>query len=273
MRFHFLIQPIAPSLPPAIHPLEKRLGSRAKYVYACIPPVIGAITAAVSCTNDSGGYVCLTHYYFVATLLLVPYYEQRLLKTSYIVTIVVNAAAMIAFPAGFLKLHTLIGWIFTAVVYTVLLAACCFISYRTTTLFGIVDKKEKDLKNILSEVQVLSDELLAAGTALSAVSENESASAELLAATVVIAPMTGGMQAYTYFALLPSLFSSSLVITAKSPENRNTHSLRPPFKKIMTKAQPETATPKIYKNKMLLISFSSFFVDCACILIPVLKIT
>lgn len=64
-----------------------------------------------------------------------------------------------------------------------LLAACCFISYRTTTLFGIVDKKEKDLKNILSEVQVLSDELLAAGTALSAVSENESASAEQLAAT------------------------------------------------------------------------------------------
>lgn len=163
--------------------LEKRLGSKAKYVYACIPPVIGAVTAAVSCTNDSGGYVCLTHYYFVATLLLVPYYEQRLLKTSYIVTVVVNAAAMIAFPAGFLKLHTLIGWIFTAVVYTVLLAACCFISYRTTTLFGIVDKKEKDLKNILGEVQALSDELLAAGTALSAVSENESASAEQLAAT------------------------------------------------------------------------------------------
>lgn len=53
--------------------LEKSLGIRAKYVYACIPPVIGAITAAVSCTNDSPSYVCLIHYYFVATLLLVPY--------------------------------------------------------------------------------------------------------------------------------------------------------------------------------------------------------
>ena len=52
--------------------LEKSLESKTKYVYACIPPIIGAITAAVSCTNDSPGYVCLTHYYFVATLLLVP---------------------------------------------------------------------------------------------------------------------------------------------------------------------------------------------------------
>ena len=32
--------------------LEKSLESKTKYVYACIPPIIGAITAAVSCTND-----------------------------------------------------------------------------------------------------------------------------------------------------------------------------------------------------------------------------
>lgn len=163
--------------------LEKKLDSKAKYVYACIPPVIGAVTAAVSCTNDSGGYVCLTHYYFVATLLLVPYYEQKLLRTSYLVTVIVNAGMMIAFPAGFLKLHTLIGWIFTTVVYTVLTAACCFISYRATALFGMVEKKEKDLQNILDDVQVLSSDLSTAGTALSSVSENESASAEELAAT------------------------------------------------------------------------------------------
>ena len=162
---------------------EKKLGSKAKYVYACIPPVIGAITAAVSCTNDSDGYVCLTHYYFVATLLLVPYYEQKLLKTSYIVTVVVNAAMMIAFPAGFLKLHSVIGWIFTAIVYTVLLVACCFISYRATTLFGMVEKKEEDLQNVLNEIQVLSEDLYTAGVALSSVSENESSSAEELAAT------------------------------------------------------------------------------------------
>lgn len=162
---------------------EKKLGSKAKYVYACIPPIIGAITAAVSCTNESAGYVCLTHYYFVATLLLVPYYEKRLLKVSYITTIVANAGMMILFPTGFLKLHSLIGWIFTTIVYTVLIVACLFISYRVTTLFGIVEKKEEDLQRVLEEVQILSDNLQNAGTTLSSVSENESASAEELAAT------------------------------------------------------------------------------------------
>lgn len=163
--------------------LEKNLGSKAKYVYACIPPIVGAVTAAVSNTNDSAGYVCLTHYYFVATLLLVPYYEQKLLKTSYIVTVVVNTVMMILFPAGFLKLHSVIGWIFTAIVYTILLAACCFISYRTSTLFHMVEKKETDLKNVLDEVQTLSNDLYTAGAALSSVSANESASAQELAAT------------------------------------------------------------------------------------------
>ena len=163
--------------------LEKSLGGRAKYVYACIPPILGAITVAVSYTSDSAGYVCITHYYFVATLLLVPYYEQKLLRTSYLVTVVVNVAMMIAFPAGYLKLHSLIAWIFIVIVYTVLVAACCFISYRATSLFGMVEKKELDLQHVLEEVQSLYDHLYTAGAALSSVSDNESASAEELAAT------------------------------------------------------------------------------------------
>ena len=162
---------------------EKVLGSKAKYVYACIPPVIGAVTTAVSNTNDCAGYVCITHYYFVATLLLVPYYNQKLIKTSYTVTMLVNIALMIAFPAGFIKLDSVIGWVFTAIVYTILLAACCFVSYRATTLFGVVEKKEEDLKSVLDEVEVLSENLYTAGAALSSVSENESASAQELAAT------------------------------------------------------------------------------------------
>lgn len=39
------------------------------------------------------------------------------------------------------------------------------------------------MKNVLNEIQTLSDDLYSAGTALSSVSENESASAEELAAT------------------------------------------------------------------------------------------
>ncbi|MDE6404672.1 MAG: hypothetical protein K2M20_03340 [Lachnospiraceae bacterium] len=162
---------------------EKQLGSRAKYVYACIPPVIGAITAAVCGPSASAGYICLTHYYFVATLLLVPYYEQKILKVSTIVTIVVNAGMMLVFPAGFLKLHLPIGWIFTGIVYVILFAACCFIVHRATALFGMVEDKGKEVESVLDSVQALSGRLHDAGAALSQISENESAAAQELAAT------------------------------------------------------------------------------------------
>ncbi len=162
---------------------EKQLGSKAKYVYACIPPVIGAITAAVGGSSDSAGYVCLTHYYFVATLLLVPYYEKKILKVSTIVTIAVNAVLMLIFPAGFLKLHLPIGWLFTGIVYVILFAACCFIVHRATVLFGMVEDKEKEVESVLDSVQALSGRLHDAGTALSQISENESAAAQELAAT------------------------------------------------------------------------------------------
>ena len=162
---------------------EKQLGSKAKYVYACIPPVIGAITAAVGGSSDSAGYVCLTHYYFVATLLLVPYYEKKILKVSTIVTIAVNAVLMLIFPAGFLKLHLPIGWLFTGIVYVILFAACCFIVHRATVLFGMVEDKEKEVEKVLDSVQALSGRLHDAGTALSQISENESAAAQELAAT------------------------------------------------------------------------------------------
>lgn len=162
---------------------EKQLGSKAKYVYACIPPVIGAITAAVGGSSDSAGYVCLTHYYFVATLLLVPYYEKKILKVSTIVTVAVNAVLMLIFPAGFLKLHLPIGWLFTGIVYVILFAACCFIVHRATVLFGMVEDKEKEVESVLDSVQALSGRLHDAGTALSQISENESAAAQELAAT------------------------------------------------------------------------------------------
>lgn len=164
---------------------EKKLGSRAKYVYACIPPVIGAITAAVCNTDTSSSYVCLTHYYFVATLLLVPYYEQKLIRVNAVVTVVFNAAMMALFPAGFLKLHHLIGWIFTGIVYVILVVACIFISHRTISLFGVVEDKGKEVENVLQNVQTLSENLHSAGLALTSISESESASAQELAATSV----------------------------------------------------------------------------------------
>lgn len=162
---------------------ENKLDDKAKYIYACILPVLGAATTAVSSTNDSAGYICITHCYFVTTLLLVPYYNQKLLRVNAGATIIANLVLMIFFPAGFLKLHNLIGWIFIVIVYAIFFIGCSFIVYRTMRLFGMVEQQEESMKNILDGIQSLSGDLSSAGVALSAVSENESAAAQELAAT------------------------------------------------------------------------------------------
>lgn len=136
---------------------EEKLGNMTKYVYACIPPIIGAITVAVCNTNDSDSYVCITHYYFVATLLLVPYYNLNLIRVSTIITLVVNAGMMIAFPAGYLKLHSLIGWIFTGIVYLVLFVACTFISNHTNVLFKIIEEKAVESKSYENQLEVMKE--------------------------------------------------------------------------------------------------------------------
>lgn len=162
---------------------EKKLGSNARYVYACIPPVIGAITCSVCSTSSSDSFVCITHYYMAAAVLLVIYLDMQVIKINAIVTVAANAICMIIFPAGFLKLHKLIGWLFILLFYLILVAGSVFICYRTNMLFGMVEQKESNLENVLNEVQILSDGLYEAGTTLTSVSENESASAEELAAT------------------------------------------------------------------------------------------
>ena len=78
-----------------INVFEKRLGDAAKYVYACVPPVLGAVTNAVCCTADSDSYVCITHYYMAGTLLLVIYLDMKLLRVNAIVTVVANAIMMV----------------------------------------------------------------------------------------------------------------------------------------------------------------------------------
>lgn len=163
--------------------LEKRLGRNAKYMYACIPPLMGALTCSICNTSSSDSYVCITHYYMAATVLLVIYLDMKLIKVNAIVTVVLNFICMIVFPAGFLKLHKAIGWVFILLFYAILVVGCMFICKRTNMLFGMVDKKERELEDVLSGVQNLSKDLYNAGTTLSSISENESASAEELAAT------------------------------------------------------------------------------------------
>ncbi|MBQ3601998.1 MAG: hypothetical protein II992_12490 [Lachnospiraceae bacterium] len=132
---------------------EKKLGKVTKYVYASIPPIIGAITCAVCSTSSSDSYVCITHYYMAATVLLVIYLDMNLVKMNAIVTIVVNVVMMIIFPDGFLKLHKVIGWVFILLFYLISFAGSTFICYRTNLLLGMVEEKGKESEHVLHNVR------------------------------------------------------------------------------------------------------------------------
>ncbi len=132
---------------------EKKLGSTARYIYALIPPFIGAITNSVCSTPDSDSYVAITFYYMAATVLVALYLDTKLLITNGIVTFAINVVLMIIFPAGFFKLHNVIGWIFFWIFYFILFAGCLLSVYRTNYLFGVVEEKGKEAEDVLKNVQ------------------------------------------------------------------------------------------------------------------------
>lgn len=160
--------------------MEGKLGANAKYFYACLMPVGGTIVTVVG--ND-GRFGAMTQAYFLATVMVIAYYDTTVIKVNAIATVIINLVAMIIFPGAYLKLHSLDIWIFILIVYILLVATCMVITVRARDLFGNVEDKESEVENVLSKVQLVADKLYAAGVALNSISENESASAEELAAT------------------------------------------------------------------------------------------
>lgn len=159
---------------------ENKLAEKAKYCYACIMPICGAITMVVG--ND-GKFAAMTQAYFLATIMVIAYYDVSVIKVNAIVTIVVNFIAMLIFPEAYLKLHVLIVWIFILIVYLLCAITSYLIANRTYTLFVDVKDKEDEVVGILTKVQSVAKDLSVAGIALTSISQNESASAEELAAT------------------------------------------------------------------------------------------
>ena len=167
---------------------EKQLGTAAKYVYVSIPPIIGAITCAVCSTNDSDSYICITHYYMATIVLSVLYLDLKLIKVNAIVTVVVNLVMMILFPAGFLKLHKAIGWLFILLFFLFAFLGCMLISYRTTSLLGEVEQKGKEAEGVLHNVQSAFESLEASsGKIFDSLQEFEANTEEITASAEEIA--------------------------------------------------------------------------------------
>lgn len=158
---------------------EKKLGAKAKYLYACLMPVCGAFTMVVG--ND-GRFGAMTQAYFLTTIMVIAYYDVSVIVVNAVVTIVVNMAAMIIFPGAYLKLHSLVVWIFILMVYALCAITSYLISSRTYKLFTDIKKKEDKMEDILVKVGNITERLGEASVTLVETSQTESASTEELSA-------------------------------------------------------------------------------------------
>lgn len=139
-----------------IRAFEKKLGTKAKYLYACMMPVCGAITMVA---DGEGRFGAMTQAYFLNTTMIIIFYDTKLLKVTTGVTIITNLAALLIFQKAYFSLHNPIVWIFILIVYVLLAITVYLIIAYTNSLYDRVKEKENETKEILHNVQQSFDSL------------------------------------------------------------------------------------------------------------------
>ena len=119
---------------------EGRLGTRDKYLYACLMPLSGAITMVA---DGEGRFGAMTQAYFLATVMVIIYYNVSVLIVNALATVILNLIAMIIFPKEYLALHHLIVWIFIVVVYAVLVITVYLVINYTNNLYKQVENQNE----------------------------------------------------------------------------------------------------------------------------------
>lgn len=135
---------------------EEKIGVKAKYLYACMMPICGAITMVA---DGEGRFAAMTHAYFLNTVMIIIFYDIMLLKVTAGVTIVTNLIALIIFQKAYFSLHNPIVWIFILIVYILLSLTVYLIITYTNSLYDRVKEKENETKEILHNVQLSFDSL------------------------------------------------------------------------------------------------------------------
>lgn len=164
-----------------IRVFEGQLGTRAKYLYACLMPLSGAITMVA---DGEGRFGAMTQAYFLATVMVIIYYNVSVLIVNALATVILNLLAMIIFPKEYLALHHLIVWIFIVVVYAVLVITVYLVINYTNNLYKQVENKNEETENLFVEVQHAFDSLeSASSTIFSSLQEFEGNTEEIAAST------------------------------------------------------------------------------------------
>lgn len=129
---------------------EKPLGKWAKYLYVSIMPIVGAIVIVFA--ND-GKFGAMTQAYFLILLLSVPYFDKSVVMVNAIVTVAVNAIAMICFLDSYLLMESIPIWIFIVLVFMLGATIAYFVSARAFSLFHAVETKEENMSDMIENVK------------------------------------------------------------------------------------------------------------------------
>lgn len=135
---------------------EKPLGSRAKYLYVSILPIVGAIVIVFA--ND-GKFAAMTQAYFLIMVMSIAYYDKTVVLANAAVTIIVNAVAMMIFPSSYKLMHSVPIWIFIMLVFMLGVITAFIITSRTYHLFESIETKEKGMSSLLNNVKDAFDNL------------------------------------------------------------------------------------------------------------------
>lgn len=142
---------------------EGKLGRYAKYGYAAIVPIWGAIVIIVG--ND-GKFGAITQAYFMALIICIAYYDVSVVKVYSILILVANGFGVIVFTSAYVKMHSIAVWAFIGIVFLLAMMAALIITGHTYKMFQMVEKKEnengiliKSVKTAFSGLQESSDKI------------------------------------------------------------------------------------------------------------------
>lgn len=135
---------------------EINLGKMAKYLYAGLMPVGGVLTMIA---DGEGRFGAMTQAYFLATVMIMIYYDLKLLKVTAGITVILNMIALLIFQKAYFSLHNPIVWVFILIVYILLVITVYFIISYTNSLYVTVEESGKESEKVLYDVQQAFDNL------------------------------------------------------------------------------------------------------------------
>lgn len=107
-----------------------------------------ALCSVVTVVSNSGHYSAVAHTFFLCLIIAVAHYEVLQVLLNAASVLITNIIGIILFPEPYLKVHSMIVWIYIMLTYIAAVICALIVAHRTNNLF----KKEQQLH--LSELEL-----------------------------------------------------------------------------------------------------------------------